>query len=194
VLCVAARGALRQESAISLRNRPLRHGSEVTQAPSGRFRPAGIRSLRNPCCLAPWMRVETVLLGGLCPLIPEFVLPRAVDASRDGAPGRALSAHSGIRAVRTVGRSAIFGAGRRSLIGAGSARRRRPARTGCCHQPAAATSGMPAEEPAASHVPMFSRAKSWSRTIADAPITPARPPNEDRWISRSRVASGRERR
>jgi hypothetical protein len=129
-----------------------------------------VRSFRNPCCLAPWMRVETVLLGGLCPLITESVLPRA------------------------VGRSAIFGAGRRSLIGAGSARRRRPARTGCCHQPAAATSGMPAEEPAASHVPMFSRAKSWSRTIADAPITPARPPNEDRWISRSRVASGRERR
>ncbi len=39
-----------------------------------------------------------------------------------------------------------------------------------------------------------SRENSWSTTIADAPMTPASPPSDDRWMSRSRVASGSDRR
>ena len=48
--------------------------------------------------------------------------------------------------------------------------------------------------PAASHWPIASRLKSSSTTIDDAPMTPASPPSDERWISRSRVASGSERR
>ena len=45
-----------------------------------------------------------------------------------------------------------------------------------------------------SSAPIDSREKSWSTTIDDAPMTPARPPSDERWMSRSRVASGSERR
>ena len=56
------------------------------------------------------------------------------------------------------------------------------------------TSGEPAGSPDSIQRPIESREKSWSTTIEDAPITPARPPRDERWISRSRVASGSERR
>ena len=52
----------------------------------------------------------------------------------------------------------------------------------------------PAGSPASIQRPMDSRANSWSTTIEDAPMTPARPPSDERWMSRSRVASGSDRR
>ena len=54
--------------------------------------------------------------------------------------------------------------------------------------------GTPDGSPASIQRPIDSREKSWSTTIDDAPMTPARPPSDERWTSRSRVASGRERR
>ena len=59
---------------------------------------------------------------------------------------------------------------------------------------ASATSGAPDGSPASIQRAIESRANSWSTTIADAPMTPARPPSDERWMSRSRVASGSERR
>ena len=55
-------------------------------------------------------------------------------------------------------------------------------------------SGSPTARPPRSSGRATSRANSWSTTIADAPMTPASPPSDERWMSRSRVASGSDRR
>jgi len=60
-----------------------------------------------------------------------------------------------------------------------------------CHD---ATSVTPVGSPASIQRASDSGAKIWSPTIAAAPMTPARPPSDDRWTSRSRVASGSDRR
>jgi hypothetical protein len=62
------------------------------------------------------------------------------------------------------------------------------------HRDASATSGMPDGPPTSIHLASDSREKSWSSTIDDAPMTPASAPSEERWIRRSRVASGSDRR
>ena len=56
------------------------------------------------------------------------------------------------------------------------------------------TSGMPEGSPTSIQVAREASRNSWSTTIDDAPITPARPPRAERAMTRSRVASGRERR
>ncbi len=61
-------------------------------------------------------------------------------------------------------------------------------------QPARSSSRTPDGSPASSQRASDSREKSWSTTIADAPITPASPPSDERWMSSSRVASGSDRR
>ena len=93
------------------------------------------------------------------------------------------------------------GAGCRAERGAapsGLARRAAGCRAGtrACGQPARARSRSAAAvgSPASSQRPIDSREKSWSTTIADAPMTPASPPSDEWAIRRSRVAKGRERR
>ncbi len=66
--------------------------------------------------------------------------------------------------------------------------------TGTYPVAAKTTSGIPDGSPTSIQVASDSGRNSWSTTIDEAPRTPARPPRDERWMSRSRVASGRERR
>ena len=72
---------------------------------------------------------------------------------------------------------------------------RAPGGTGSPRYPAPArtTSGMPVGSPASTHSASDSRLNSWSTTIAEPPMTPARLPSDDRWTRRSRLASGSAR-
>ena len=113
-----------------------------------------------------------------------------------------LSRHTnpGLRSARALisSRRAM-----KSAIGGRVHRRDRPADVQLRDLPAAAhrpqpaeartTSGIPDGSPAPAQRASDSRANSWSTTIDDAPMTPARPPSDERRISRSRVASGSDR-